>query len=107
MRYEDIRITDGYGNVKLIGRIIGDTFYTWRNNYKEHFFRKYNGWAIDIDMINREDITHYVLHDTENHVEYYATRKDFLTHGKYMNHAGHGEQRCLPLDYWRSYEVVV
>ena len=110
MRYEEVSITDGFGKRKLIGRIIGDTFYTWRK-YKPHFFRKYNGWAIDIDIINRKDILYYVLHDTTGKkdsppTEYYATREDFLLHGKPLNEPGHGEQRCLPLDYWRSYEVI-
>lgn len=105
MKIEIIRITDGFGKVKVIGRRVEDTFYTTRKRSK-HFFNKYKGWAIDVDVINREDIENYVLLDTENNIEYYASRQDFLEHGKEMQWPGHGEQVTLPLENWRSYEVI-
>jgi hypothetical protein len=106
MDYEIFRITDGYGKVKMIGKRIGDTYYTSRN--REFFYRKGNGWAIDIDVINRADIQNYVIHDVEGlenegPAEYYATREDFLTYGKRFNHAGHGEQMSLDVRHWRKY----
>lgn len=114
---EAIYITDGFGARKLIGRRFGDTYYTWRK-YETHFFRKYKGWAIDIEILNREDITHYTLHDSTGKfdeetgkyivkpAEYYATKQDFLDNGIRMNHLGHGEQICLPLKFWRKYELI-
>lgn len=102
---EIIRITDGFGKVRVIGRRVDDTFYTTRQ-HKAHYFRKYDAWAVDMDVVNREDIQHYVLLDTENDIEYYATREDFVVFGKWMQHPGHGEQKALPLQHWRKYEVV-
>lgn len=104
LQVEIIRITDGYGKVKVIGRRVEDTFYTTRK-YSKHYFKKHKGWAIDIDVLRRTDIEQYVLLDTENHIEYYASREDFRTFGKKMQWPGHGEQVALPLENWRSYQV--
>lgn len=105
MQVELVRITDGYGKVKVIGRRVEDTFYTTRK-YSKHFFKKWQGWAIDIDIINRPEIEQFVLLDTENNIEYYASKADFRNYGKTMVWPGHGEQVTLPLENWRSYEVI-
>ena len=105
MQIEVVRITDGFGKVRVIGRRVDDTFYTTRR-YSDHHFKKYDAWAVDIDVINRADIQNFVLLDVEKDIEYYATKKLFETVGKKMQWPGHGEQVALPLIHWGKYEVV-
>lgn len=105
MDVEIVRITDGFGQVRQIGRRVGDTLYTVRE-FKKHYFRIYSGWGIDADVLRlRNDIQTYILLDIENNIEYIASREMILNKGKKANHPGHGEQYVLPLKDWDKYEV--
>lgn len=105
MRIEIIRITDGFGKIKTIGRRVDDTFYSTRTQ-SQHLFRKENAWSIDKEVIDREDIQNYVLLDVDTNIEYYASRTTLLKHGIPINYAGHGDQLALPLHKWEQYEVI-
>lgn len=107
LQIQDIYITDGFGNRKKLGTRNGNTFFSYRKRSK-HFFRKYNGWGIDIDIIHHEAIERFVIFDSENNMRYEATKEHFLQFGKQWNTPGHGEQLILPIQHWveKPLEVI-
>lgn len=102
---EIVRMTDGFGQVRQIGRRVDDTLYLVRER-KKHLFRKLNAWAIDADVLDlRDDINIYILLDVETGKEYITTRKLLRTKGERIQYEGHGEQYALSLEFWKTYEV--
>lgn len=60
------RITDGFGQVRFIGRLNGETLHMDRNR-SEHFFRRLNAWCIDTDIFEQnDDISVIIITDKES-----------------------------------------
>ena len=71
---------------------------TKRVKRSKHFFRAYNGWAIDEGVLTEHPDSKYELIDTESGFTYQATG-EVLREGSPVDY-GHGRQRVLPVQEW-------
>jgi hypothetical protein len=90
---------------KLIGMCKGNSLY--KNLYQsKHLLIKPRGWASDVSVLKEAErlgLEFITINELENGVEYKARINDFWLHGIPLNR-GHGDQLCLPLEYWSKSE---
>ena len=98
-----IVVTDGNGKENTVGYVRGNTGFLLKKKSK-HFFRKYQAWAIDEEVLVRNpDIEVFIVKEEEENVNYLTTRDNFIEYSKEINYGGHLPQLALPLKYWTEY----
>jgi hypothetical protein len=97
-----IMMTDGFGQVRKIGMQNNTTLRMWKK--KEHFFRKGNGWGLDLDWFHQlKDVEIFIV-EVSNGERYLTTREAFEEYGEKIQYPGHGEQLVVPMDYWVEFK---
>ena len=99
---ERLQMTDGFGQVRNIGVVTGETLRTFRK-FEKHLYRKLNAWCIDKDVFDEHDHIKYFVIEADDGQNYLATRDSFVQHAKPIQYPGHGVQLALPLDYWNAF----
>jgi hypothetical protein len=98
-----LKMTDGFGQVRTLGALNGQTLRTWRSEEK-HLYRKLNAWCFDKDAFNQHEEIKLFIIESENERRYLAPRDAFDKYATTINWAGHGEQLALPLEYWQEFK---
>ena len=83
--------------------MIGDTLKK-RVKFSKHYFRKYNGWAWDANILEaaeKKKVLFVEVIETESGTKFKARLSDFMQFGIPFN-LGYSEQICLPSSYWEK-----
>lgn len=98
-----LMMTDGFGKVRKIGNVNGQTLRK-KCNRKEHFFRKLDAWCFDKDAFLQHTHIQVFIVEEEDGSRYLAPREAFEQYAETINYPGHGEQLALPLKYWEQFK---
>lgn len=103
MANRKIIVTDKNGKENNVGYVKGSTGFLLKKK-SVHFFRKYQAWAVDEEVLVRNpDIEIFVVKEEEEKKNYLTTRESFVEHAKEIEYRGHLPQLALPLKYWTEY----
>ena len=84
-----------------MGRVVGDRFYK-RVRASKHMLREPRGWALDSESLvaaERLGAREAEIEDTEGGAIYTASLERIRSKG-FRFDRGHGQQICLPLQFW-------
>ena len=95
--YKNGRFLINGREVGHLSSIAGHTVYKSPRKRKPHFFEKWNGWGVQLSILDwlKTHAVHYVVLDVKGEGWYHAPVRDFGTFGFPCNYNGHGKQVIL------------
>lgn len=98
-----LKMTDGFGKVRTIGLLNGQTL-RMRRNKERHLYHKLNAWCFDKDAFDAHPEVLIFIIEEESGGRYLVPREAFDLYAEVINFAGHGDQLALPLEHWEYFE---
>jgi len=88
-------------NHKIVGQVVGNRFVK-KVKASRHMLREPKGWAVDVQSLGdaeRLGARELEIEDTESGAIYTASFQRIRSKGFHFDR-GHGQQICLPLQFW-------
>jgi hypothetical protein len=98
-----LTMTDGFGKVRKIGFLNGETLRMWRKE-ADHLYRKLDAWCFDKDAFVKHQNVQVFIVESDDDKRYLALRETFNTHAEPIQWPGHGEQLALPREFWTEFK---
>jgi hypothetical protein len=98
-----LTMTDGFGKVRKIGFLNGETLRMWRKE-ADHLYRKLDAWCFDKDAFDQHNYIKVFIVKSDDNKRYVATRDTFEQHSTKIQWQGHGEQLALPREFWTEFK---